>query len=347
MPLFFLLAGYFGRLLLERRGTRKFIRNRLARIAAPFLVFYPIVGALTVACAIWAMRTTGQSFIPGGGAGGARPQLSLSTIPLTHLWFHYVLLLLYAGALLLRLLVSCLNRSDRWIMPLSDRLMRTLMATPAVSVCLAAPLAIAFAMTPDWRAWLGIPPAAFGFVPSGAAIVGYSAAFLLGWLIQRQESLFDDLAAWWKVQILIAIAATLFCSWRVGVHPSLEFTPHSTSTIIYGCVYAVAVWAWTLGLTGFAVQFVKAESKAVRYAADSSYWIYIIHIPVLAAVQVLLYPLALAPVIKYLVLLACLAVTLPLTYQLFVRHSFIGKWLNGRRYPRSKRAGEGFATLLH
>src|SRR5690554_2402973 len=40
MTTFFLLAGYFGRMLRERRGTRGFVGNRAKRILAPLLVFW-------------------------------------------------------------------------------------------------------------------------------------------------------------------------------------------------------------------------------------------------------------------------------------------------------------------
>ena len=38
MSLFFLLAGFFGRMMLERRGTRAFVRDRAKRILLPLAV---------------------------------------------------------------------------------------------------------------------------------------------------------------------------------------------------------------------------------------------------------------------------------------------------------------------
>jgi len=40
MTTFFLLAGYFGRMMLVRRGTRAFVSNRARRILAPLLIFW-------------------------------------------------------------------------------------------------------------------------------------------------------------------------------------------------------------------------------------------------------------------------------------------------------------------
>ena len=40
MAAFFLIAGYFAHLLLERRGTWGFVKNRAIRIAAPLSIFW-------------------------------------------------------------------------------------------------------------------------------------------------------------------------------------------------------------------------------------------------------------------------------------------------------------------
>jgi hypothetical protein len=231
-----------------------------------------------------------------------------------------------------------------------------MVATPLLPVLLAIPLACAFLLTPAWRAWLGITPPAFGFVPNGAALVGYGTAFGLGWLLCRQPFLLERLARWWRVQAAVALLATLCCVAQIGRFPSMEFTPHTARLAVYAGVYALGVWAWTLALTGIAVRFLADERPVIRYLADSSYWIYIIHIPVLAALQPLVYPLGWPPLAKYALLLVGLAVLLPLSYELLVRHSFVGQWLNGRRYPvrgggaarfvaRWKAGASGLATV--
>ncbi|HAN98579.1 MAG TPA: hypothetical protein DCQ98_14605, partial [Planctomycetaceae bacterium] len=45
MNLFFLLAGYFAKLLIERKGIGPFLRNRATRIALPFVSFWPVLWA--------------------------------------------------------------------------------------------------------------------------------------------------------------------------------------------------------------------------------------------------------------------------------------------------------------
>lgn len=43
MGLFFVLSGYFAKLVIERKSLRYFLRSRCLRIALPFLVFYPLL----------------------------------------------------------------------------------------------------------------------------------------------------------------------------------------------------------------------------------------------------------------------------------------------------------------
>lgn len=113
----------------------------------------------------------------------------------------------------------------------------------------------------------------------------------------------------------------------------MEFAPQSAKLNLYACCYALAVWAWTPSLTGAAVRLLGAERPAIRYLVDSSYWIYIVHIPVLAALQVLAHSFALPPLIKYGLTLNVLVLLLLLSYVLPIRHSFMGRWLNGRSHP--------------
>src|SRR5580698_6701745 len=53
MTLFFIIAGFFARLLLERRGVTGFIKNRTARIAGPMLVGWVILAPLITGVMIW------------------------------------------------------------------------------------------------------------------------------------------------------------------------------------------------------------------------------------------------------------------------------------------------------
>ncbi|MCB1602752.1 MAG: acyltransferase family protein, partial [Xanthomonadales bacterium] len=57
MPLFFLIAGFFTALLVQRRGLGGLFRNRLFRVMLPFLLFWPLVHLCLSASTLHAVDT--------------------------------------------------------------------------------------------------------------------------------------------------------------------------------------------------------------------------------------------------------------------------------------------------
>lgn len=63
MTIFFLLAGYFGRMQTYRLGTGAFLRDRLQRIGVPLIVFWPMIMACIIALSLfgaWSWPMAGQ-----------------------------------------------------------------------------------------------------------------------------------------------------------------------------------------------------------------------------------------------------------------------------------------------
>ena len=96
---------------------------------------------------------------------------------------------------------------------------------------------------------------------------------------------------------------------------------------------ALAGWAWTLGLFGAGVRFLRRERGWIRYLADASYWMYLVHLPLVMVTGLLLAHLTWPVPAKLAVAWTVCAIALLGSYDLLVRGSWIGKWLNGRRRP--------------
>jgi peptidoglycan/LPS O-acetylase OafA/YrhL len=339
MTVFFLLAGFFARLLLERRGVGSFLANRLKRIAIPMAVFWPISIASIIAVAIWAAVQANGGAMP---EGPPPPPMTAETFPLTHLWFLYVLLFFYAGALALRGLVHLIDRSGGLRQRLVDPLVRML-AGPAAPVLLAIPLAATLYFTPDWYAWFGIPTPDTGLIPNTTALIAYGLAFGFGWLLNRQPNVLEGWGARWGVAGVAAIGATAGCLAMFGLTPLLTPATRSLETLGYAALYAFAAWSWTVAIIGFAVRHLAKESPARRYLADASYWIYLVHLPIVLVLQTVLAPYAWPWFVKYPLVLVVAFVIMLASYQWLVRYSFIGAILNGKREKPSRRRAS--ATL--
>jgi ABC-type multidrug transport system ATPase subunit len=91
-----------------------------------------------------------------------------------------------------------------------------------------------------------------------------------------------------------------------------------------------------LGLTGLALRFLSNYSATRRYIADASYWIYLVHLPLIAALQVWVgsWPLHWGAKFPFIVVVGF--GILFLSYHYLVRPSFIGQLLNGRKIRRQK-----------
>src|SRR4029078_7753852 len=135
----------------------------------------------------------------------------------------------------------------------------------------------------------------------------------------------------WISNLGIAIVAT---GWLLHtMHASPLAQPGLTKTV-YAMVFGVAAWGWVLGLTGAALRFLSNYSPVRRYIADASYWIYLVHLPVVAALAVWVGHWPLHWGVKYPFILVASFGVLFLSYHFLVRPSFIGQLLNGRKYPR-------------
>jgi peptidoglycan/LPS O-acetylase OafA/YrhL len=340
MAVFFLIAGFFARMALHRKGLGAFVRDRLKRIAVPLVTLWPILFASIVAILIWGVT---RQWGPGAAEQIPQPEGSvLETFPLTHLWFLYVLLLFYGAALALRGLVVAVDRVPRLRQGV-DRLVKILITSSLAPVVLAVPTTVALYLKKDWLMWLGVPLPDHGLIPNAPAVAAFGTAFAFGWLLQRQMGLLRVLEDRWLPYLVSAIALSALCVGVSGVTVTLDpatqpVAPGSILALVVAVAYPLATWAWTFGLMGLALRFLSTERAWVRYVADSSYWIYLIHLPLIMVAQVLVLPLQLPALAKFALVLIVAFPIMPLSYHLMVRYTFLGALLNGRRHVRRGRA---------
>jgi ABC-type multidrug transport system ATPase subunit/peptidoglycan/LPS O-acetylase OafA/YrhL len=328
MTTFFFIAGFFARLVLQRRGTGAFFRERSKRILVPFVVGWPIAFAGITAAFVWAIAKS--------GAAAAAPEPSADTIlafPLTHLWFLYVLFLFYVLFVPARAaFVRFVDRSGE-MRTAVDRAVGVVMRSGLAPALLALPVTAALLSAAQWQVWGGIPTPDYSLVPNLPAFVGYGVAFSFGWVLHRQAGALDALFARWPFYLAAGIALNVWCLTMVG--PTMGDPELGDRLPLYALAYTTGGWCWTIGLTGASLAFLNRERPVVRYLADSSYWLYLLHLPLVFALQVLVMEWALHWAIKYTLVLGVAMIVLLLTYDLLVRSTYIGEVLNGRRYPRA------------
>lgn len=332
MTLFFVIAGFFGHLLYHRLGVRGFVRNRAVRIIVPLVVGWIVVFPLLAVSFSWAMSRTGATAPVNPVPPEMIPRLAF---PLTHLWFLYVLVWLYAGTLVVRSVVARWIDATGALRAQVDRVVRALVTSFAAPFVLAVPVFLAMTSGLPWARWFGITTPDQSLIPNVVAASAFSTAFAFGWLVDRQRDLLQAWQRQWPVYLVAAIALTATCLSIAGVTP--VFVPASINgeTRLYAALYAVASWAWTFGLIGLAMRYCSNDSPARRYTSDASYWIYLMHLPVIFLLQAALMTSALHWSVKFLLIVGVALGLLFASYHYLVRRTFIGEVLNGTRHRSS------------
>lgn len=333
MTVFFVLAGFFGRMLLERLGVGAFVMNRAKRIATPLVMFWPIILTAFIATLLWAVAQANGGTLP---EGPPPPPMTVQTFPLLHLWFLYVLLIFYAVTLVLRGIAHLIDRKGAMRSRLVDPLVR-FVAGPLAPVLLAIPVAAALYFKSNWMMWFGVPTPDTGLVPNTAALIAFGVAFSFGWLLNRQPQILESWAKRWALYLLPAIGASAGALMLAGgTAPVIDMPEPSVTTLGFAALYGFASWAWTIAIIGFAVRHLAGHSPARRYLADASYWIYIVHLPILISLQILVAPYQWPWFAKYPLILAVAFAIMLASYQLIVRYSWIGSILNGKKQKPAK-----------
>src|SRR5204863_5259814 len=107
-----------------------------------------------------------------------------------------------------------------------------------------------------------------------------------------------------------------------GITPRVIPITDTASRLAGAACYAVATWAASFAVIGLALRFLSGFSPARRYIADASYWLYLIHLPIVMALQVAPARLDWPWPVKFAGLLAVAFPLMFASYQLMVRHSF-------------------------
>jgi glucan biosynthesis protein C len=351
MSAFFLMAGFFARMVLERRGQKAFVKDRLKRVAVPLFLFGPValvlipvglvLGALPHGTQYLASLTQAAQVAPAEGATSPAGGVNLA-----HLWFLYYLLIFYALSLLLRAGLRAVDPRGS-IRAACDRVVAFVLGGAWAPVLIALPIAAYLWQRETWTEWLGLP-APFSLVPDTTALIGYGIPFALGWLLHRQVHLLFELRKTWLVHFAAAVALTIACLAIIGLKP-LWAGPNlaGVDRVMYTLAYTVGLWCWVLAFVGAAVRFLSEARPVTRYLADASYWIYLMHMAPILFFITLLKPFDWHWSIKLAIMLCGSMPILLLSYHYLVRFSWIGAILNGRRQPRLGKSPPPGAVTAH
>lgn len=295
MEVFFALSGYFSHLVLERRGVDGFLVDRLRRLVVPFLVAWPSMVFLD-----HALRAASRA--RGLMAVAYRPQDAWLATPV-HLWFLVYLFSFCAGAWLLA--KRGLTGHAR-LAPLVKR-------PELLLVVFATPTCVGLWWHPDNRPDLHLWPMPF-------EVLHYGLFFACGWLLWPVREALGALRARGPVFTALGAGLALYVFSR-----PLQWEP--LGHVAGGLV----AWILTLGLLGLALRLPDGERPWLRFLVESSYWVYLVHYPVVLGLQLVFAQQAWPGLVEYALTVVLTAAFAFVTFALFVRSTWLGPWLGVKR----------------
>ncbi len=353
MPLFVMLGGFLAAQILKKKGPSAFLRHRTQRLLGPLL--FACVAILPLDLYAWLLSWAAQGWIPLKKLRSLKVDSPLGDHlwGVSHLWFLEYLWTFCLIAWGVHKLTDWWPRRnvafDKDVTPSSRpsmQLLRTLvvpslMGLSTIALWCNPQLVIGFR-----HAWWPLP----------ANLCFYAAWFALGWVIfaksetpRPQMTLMtspDDrtvkvphikhvdlpiVAAEWRV----AAAVVVFPILLPLIHQQARGLTTGSERLVLAALFVLHAWLIVTGLFGVCVRWLDREPPAfVKYIAEASFWIYLIHHPVVGLAQADLAPLALAVEVKFAAVFAVALAFSLLTYHGVVRQTWVGALLNGRRNLR-------------
>ena len=104
-----------------------------------------------------------------------------------------------------------------------------------------------------------------------------------------------------------------------------------TSAGVSALVQVSYAWLMSAGCMGLFQRFLSRPRGWIRYLSDSSYWLYLVHLPMLFWLQGMTRSWPVSPFLKFVAVCVVATVLLLISYEALVRHTWLGALLNGRR----------------
>lgn len=313
-----LVAGFFAALLFYDRGPSRMFNNRMSRITYPFLVFVvilyiPVVGGMSFTENVFTSISNPliKALEPHSNISGIIPDRTM------HLWFLYYLIMFSIFSFGLGLLLKRLPTLSHFIHRNFHRIFKNIILRFVVFTSLT--IGLLLLMNRSWVA------TSTSLIPDLNTFLFYFYFYMIGWMLFKSKSL---LSSFKKYDSLFTISGLVLFTWYFFT----DMSDMSMWSII--SIKAVCCWLFIFGITGLFIRFASSHSPIMRYVSDSSYWVYLIHLPLTAIIPGLIADWSLPGSIKFLFVMTTTAVICFATYHYFVRSTFIGEFLNGRKYSK-------------
>lgn len=149
-------------------------------------------------------------------------------------------------------------------------------------------------------------------------------AFFFGFLVVYSGKVFWQTVSKWK-WLYIGLAVVLF---------SIRLLVFQTASPVY--LMVIESNCWIFGVFGFAYQYLNKPSSALSYLSQAAYPVYIIHMFALYAGALIVLPLEMPPIVKFMLITTFTFVVCYIIYELVIRRIGILRPLFGLKWTFNK-----------
>ncbi len=240
-----------------------------------------------------------------------------------HLWFLWYLIWLVGGFALIVWAAAKLGVH-------SLRMPKSLVVTPALYLW-AVPLTMAaqYLMGIEGQIPEFGPATYTGLLPAPHVLLYYAIFFGFGAVYFGRNEGGVHIGQWW--QLTLPLALVVFLAGVTLTFPEEGGIARGWARTWSLFLQAAYAWMMALGLIGLFRAALGQGNARVRYLSDASYWLYLMHLPLIVVLQALVEDWPLSASLKLTLMVAVTATTLLLGYHWGVRYTAIGRLLNGSR----------------
>ena len=302
MPAFFAISGIFAAILFSSRGASGFWKQRVRRLVWPLIACELTIVPLTLAIGFEPLETW-DDFVAAGWM---------------HLWFIYYLLIFSGAITILRLLRAkrasqfaeakhLFNFSAAWIVN-------------PVSILLFSAASCTIPGYFNFEA--GALEKSSSFIPDIWLLLFYFVFFSFGYLIaHRWHSISTALSKLWWLNLVLGLST--FASYYFLFEQDSE-------NLFIKFLYTSTSWLLTFSILGVVTKFTSRPTNLSIYLADASYWIYIVHFPIVIATLNFFASIGTPYFWTFVLSIVSTLALAIISYELVVRNTIIGKFLAGR-----------------
>ena len=325
IQIFFLVAGFFASLLYYEKSPRQMIKNRISRILFPFLIFETFLGPFFKFTKEYSIIKL--NFLPNLlNSPELKPFIG-------HFWFLYYLIIitfLFTG---LVIFLSNFSSIGKYF----DKYFRKILSYPFLKLVVFSIFTFSIYILMNVLGDLMPPYLSNYFMPNSfpsepritllpnpLILIYYSSFYAVGWLLFRSKNLLDAFKSFDWIYFLSGTALFIFLFFNNIVLNYFQMV----------ILKSVIAWLLIFGITGIFIRYFSNFSARSKYISDSSYWIYLTHMEFCYLIPCFIVTWNIPSTFKFLIVTIVTTVICFTTYHYFVRNTFIGNFLNGKKFPR-------------